>query len=75
MSPQKALDESASTWGKQVFFGLMSLMLYSELCKIMVNKVTFVSFRGSNAPLVPPLLCVLCLEVLAHRYLIEDKIR
>jgi len=30
-------------------------MLFSELYKIIVNKVTFVSFRGSNRSLDPPL--------------------
>jgi len=29
-------------------------MLFSELYKIMVNKVTFVSFRGATAPIAPP---------------------
>jgi len=31
-------------------------MLFSELYKIMVNKVTFVGFRGQSPPLDPPLL-------------------
>ena len=30
--------------------GLISRMLFSELCKIMVNKVTFVGFKGAIAP-------------------------
>jgi len=29
-------------------------MLFFELHKIMVNKVTFVSFRGGNRPNRPP---------------------
>ena len=28
--------------------GLISRLLFSELCKIMVNKVTFVGFRGDD---------------------------
>jgi len=33
-------------------------MLFSELCKIIVNKVTFVDFRGGDCPnpLDPPLV-------------------
>jgi len=30
-------------------------MLFSELYKIMVNKVTFVSFKGGDRPNSPPL--------------------
>jgi len=30
-------------------------MLFSELYKIMVNKVTFAGFRGDDFPLDPPL--------------------
>jgi len=29
-------------------------MLFSELYKIIVNKITFVSFRGATAPIAPP---------------------
>jgi len=29
-------------------------MLFSDLYKIMVNKVTFVVFTGGNGPLYPP---------------------
>jgi len=29
-------------------------MLFSKLYKIMVNKVTFVRFRGAIAPIAPP---------------------
>jgi len=36
--------------------GLISRMLFSELYEIMVNKVTFVGYRGAVAPLDPPLL-------------------
>ena len=31
--------------------GLISRMLFSELYKIMVNKITFVAFRGGDHPL------------------------
>jgi len=31
--------------------GFISRMLFFELCKIMVNKVTFVGFRGSIIPI------------------------
>ena len=34
--------------------GPISQMLFSELCKILVNKVTFVGFRGTIAPIAPP---------------------
>jgi len=30
-------------------------MLFTELYKIMVNKLTFVGFRGLIAPIAPPL--------------------
>jgi len=33
----------------------MSLMLFSELYNIMVNKVTFVGFRGDDRPSRLPL--------------------
>ena len=33
--------------------GLILQMLFSELYKIMVNKVTFVGFRGAIAPVAP----------------------
>jgi len=39
--------------------GIVFDMFFSELCKIMVNGVTFVGFRGSiaqTAPLEPPLI-------------------
>jgi len=37
--------------------GLKSGMLFSELYKIMVKKVTFLGFRGGDRPpLDPPLL-------------------
>ena len=29
---------------------IISRMLFSELCKIMVNKITFVDFRGDDRP-------------------------
>jgi len=32
----------------------MSRMLFSELFKIMVKKVTFVGFRGGDRPNRPP---------------------
>jgi len=31
-------------------FGFGFDMLFSELCKIMVNKVTFVGFTGGDRP-------------------------
>jgi len=31
--------------------GLISRVLFSELYTILVNKVTFVGFRGANAPI------------------------
>jgi len=40
-------------------FGIVFDMLFSELCKIMMNGITFVGFRGSIAPtdlLEPPLI-------------------
>jgi len=46
-------------------------MLFSGLYKIMVNKVTFVGFRGGRSPQSPPLdppllrtvyLCILAYE-------------
>jgi len=37
--------------------GLISRMLFSQMCKIMANKVTFVGFRGEViAPMDPPLV-------------------
>jgi len=33
--------------------GLISLMLFYEFYKIMVNKVTFVGFRGAIVPIAP----------------------
>ena len=35
--------------------GLISRILFSEMYKIMVNKVTFVGFRGAIAPIAHPL--------------------
>ena len=45
--------------------GLISRMLFSELYKIMVKKVTFVGFRGAIAPIAPldpPLFVQYCLK-------------
>jgi len=36
---------------------LISQMLFSELFKIMVKKVTFIGFRGAIAPIAPPGSC------------------
>jgi len=45
--------------------GLISRMIFSELCKIMVKKVTFVGFRGgaTNRPpwIRPCFLLIFCL--------------
>jgi len=34
-------------------FGIDFYMLFSELCKIMVNKVTFTSCKGDDRPNTP----------------------
>jgi len=44
-------DNSVMTTG---LFGIGFDMLYSELYKIMVNKVTFVGFMGSKSPSLDP---------------------
>ena len=58
--------------------GFISRMLFSELYKIMVDKVTFLGFRGvitSIAPLDPPLIRGLWKQVVASSMLVVMRWR
>jgi len=47
--------------------GLISRMLFSELCKIMVDRVTFVGFREGDCPL--PWICPCLLHICVQKML------
>jgi len=92
----KAMDERMASYREQCdnsnmtkdLFGIGFDVLFSELYKIMVNKITFVGFRGGNRPLLDlplPLLCVpkftpstsvQCIQSkFHHRFYNQSKIR
>ena len=56
--------------------GLISWMLFSELYKIFVKKVTFVGFRGGDRPNRPPPWIRHCWSALADKInaIISDKV-